>query len=196
MVLNLRRKLSLVTREMTGLLVLDLMEKKLVTNQLVLTIGYDIENLKDKERAKQYKGEVTTDRYGRKIPKHAYGTANLDSYTSSSKLIMKAATDLFDRIVDKNLLVCRINVTVNRVINEKDIPENTGGEQLTLFTDYDALEKRREKEKAKLERERNRQEAILEIRNRYGKNSILRGMNFEEGATAKDRNRQIGGHKA
>ena len=189
-------KAKLVTKEMTDLLVLDLVEKRLVTNQLVLTIGYDIENLKDPARAKTYKGEVTTDHYGRSVPKHAHGTQNLDRQTSAGSLIEKAVMGLFDRIVDKDLLVRRINIAACKLIPESEVKETGQGEQLDLFTDYEALEKQREKENADLARERNRQEAILSIRKRYGKNAILRGMNFEEGATAKDRNQQIGGHKA
>lgn len=183
-------KAKLVTREMTDLLVLDLVEKRLVTDQVVLTIGYDIENLKDPQRAKSYKGAVTTDHYGRSVPKHAHGTQNLDRQTSAGSLIEKAVMELFDRVVDKNLLVRRINICVNHLVPEDSVQDC--GEQLTLFTDYKALER----EKADLAKERNRQEAILSIRKRFGKNAILRGMNFEEGATAKERNGQIGGHKA
>lgn len=183
-------KAKLVTREMTDLLVLDLVEKRLVTDQVVLTIGYDIENLKDPQRAKSYQGAVTTDHYGRSVPKHAHGTQNLDRQTSAGSLIEKAVMELFDRVVDRNLLVRRINICVNRLVPEDSVQDC--GEQLTLFTDYEALEK----EKANLAKERNRQEAILSIRKRFGKNAILRGMNFEEGATAKERNGQIGGHKA
>lgn len=183
-------KAKLVTREMTDLLVLDLVEKQLVTDQVVLTIGYDIENLKDPQRAKNYKGTVTTDHYGRSVPKHAHGTQNLDRKTSAGSLIEKAVMELFDRVVDRNLLVRRINICVNRLVPEDSVQDC--GEQLTLFTDHEALEK----EKADLAKERNRQEAILSIRKRFGKNAILRGMNFEEGATAKERNHQIGGHKA
>lgn len=183
-------KAKLVTREMTDLLVLDLVEKQLVTDQVVLTIGYDIENLKDPQRAKKYKGAVTTDHYGRSVPKHAHGTQNLDRQTSAGSLIEKAVMELFDRVVDRNLLVRRINICVNHLVPEDSVQDS--GEQLTLFTDYEALEK----EKADLAKERNRQEAILSIRKRFGKNAILRGMNLEEGATAKERNGQIGGHKA
>ena len=183
-------KARLVTREMTDLLVYDLVEKQLVTDQVVLTIGYDVENLKDPQRAKSYKGAVTTDHYGRSVPKHAHGTQNLDRQTSAGSLIEKAVMELFDRVVDKNLLVRRINICVNHLVPENSVQDY--GEQLTLFTDYEALER----EKADLAKERNRQEAILSIRKRFGKNAILRGMNFEEGATAKERNEQIGGHKA
>lgn len=183
-------KAKLVTREMTDLLVLDLVEKQLVTDQVVLTIGYDIENLKNPQKAKSYKGAVTTDHYGRSVPKHAHGTQNLDRQTSAGSLIEKAVMELFDRVVDKSLLVRRIYICVNHLVPEDSVQDC--GEQLTLFTDYEALEKK----KADLAKERNRQEAILSIRKRFGKNAILRGMNFEEGATAKERNNQIGGHKA
>ena len=183
-------KAKLVTREMTDLLVLDLVEKQLVTDQVVLTIGYDIENLKDPQKAKSYKGAVTTDHYGRSVPKHAHGTQNIGRQTSAGSLIEKAVMELFDRVVDKNLLVRRINICVNHLVPEDSVQDC--GEQLTLFTDYKALER----EKADLAKERNRQEALLSIRKRFGKNAILRGMNFEEGATAKERNGQIGGHKA
>lgn len=183
-------KAKLVTREMTDLLVLDLVEKRLVTDQVVLTIGYDIENLKDPQRAKSYQGAVTTDHYGRSVPKHAHGTQNIGRQTSAGSLIEKAVMELFDRVVDRNLLVRRINICVNHLVSEDSVQDS--GEQLTLFTDYEALER----EKAGLAKERNRQEAILSIRRRFGKNAILRGMNFEEGATAKERNGQIGGHKA
>lgn len=183
-------KAKLVTREMTDLLVLDLVEKRLVTDQVVLTIGYDIENLKDPQRAKSYQGAVTIDHYGRSVPKHAHGTQNIGRQTSAGSLIEKAVMELFDRVVDKNLLVRRINICVNHLVPEDSVQDS--GEQLTLFTDYEALER----EKADLAKERNRQEAILSIRRRFGKNAILRGMNFEEGATAKERNGQIGGHKA
>lgn len=189
-------KAQLVTREMTDLLVLDLVEKRLVTNQVVLTIGYDIENLKDPKRASKYNGEITTDHYGRAVPKHAHGTQNFENYSSAGSIIEKGVMELFDRIVDKNLLVRRITIAACRLIPEDEVQESSECFQLDMFTDYEALEKKKAEEKASLARERNRQEAILTIRNKFGKNAILRGMNFEEGATAKDRNKQIGGHKA
>ena len=189
-------KVRLVTREMTDLLVLDLVDKGLVTNQLVLTVGYDIENLNDPKRSHSYKGPVTTDFYGRKIPKHAHGTANLGEYTSSTKTILSAMADLFDRIVDPNLLIRRINVTANRVIPESDAPLQTAMEQLDLFTDYAVKEQQQAAEKARLEREKQMQQTMLHIKRKFGKNAILKGMNFEDGATARARNQQIGGHKA
>ena len=190
-------KAKLVLREMADLLVLDLVDKGLVTDQIVVTVGYDIENLTDPERSKKYHGAIVKDHYGRQIPKHAHGTANLDGHTSSTKKIMCAASELFDRIVDKNLLVRRLNIVANHVLPEADAPKkNDGFEQLDLFTDYAALELKQERERAELEREKKMQKAMLTIKKKFGKNAILKGMNLEEGATAKDRNRQIGGHKA
>ncbi|MBR5869323.1 MAG: DNA methylase [Clostridia bacterium] len=190
-------KAKLVLREMTDLLVLDLVDKGLVTDQMVVTVGYDIENLTDYTRRKKYRGEITVDRYGREIPKHAHGTANLGGYTSSTKKILGAVSELFDRIVDGELLIRRLNVVANRVIPEAELTEEeTAAEQLDFFTDYAAEEAKREAERANQEREKKRQQAVLTIKKKFGKNAILKGMNLEEGATAKDRNAQIGGHKA
>lgn len=189
-------KAKLITREMADMLALDLVDKGLMTDQIVLTIGFDIENLKDPAIRKQYHGAVTTDYYGREVPKHAHGTANLGRHTSSTKRIMEATSELFDRIVDRNLLIRRINVTANHVIDEAAISKEPEIEQLNLFTDYEAEEAKRKADTAELERERKMQLTMLTIKKRYGKNAILKGMNFEEGATAKDRNSQIGGHKA
>lgn len=189
-------KAKLIVREMTDLLVLDLVDKGLVTDQLVLTVGYDIENLTDPKRRSAYKGPVITDHYGRKIPKHAHGTANLDRQTSSTRLITDAVMDLYDRIVDKNLLVRRLNITANHVVLESVVVKEAVPEQLDMFTDYAAQEKQREEENAALEREKKMQQAVLIIKKKFGKNAILKGMNLQEGATAKDRNEQIGGHKA
>lgn len=187
-------KAKLVAREMTDLLVLDLVDKKLVTDQLVLTVGYDRENLQDPERRRKYKGPVTTDPYGRPIPKHAHGTANLGRFTSSTKHVLEAVTELFDRIVDPDLLVRRLNIVANHVIDRDSVPKAPAHEQLDLFTDYKAVEAQQARENAELAREQKRQEAVLAIKKKYGKNAILKGMNLEEGATAKDRNQQIGGH--
>lgn len=190
-------KAKLVLREMADLLVLDLVSKGLVTDQIVITVGYDIENLTDPKIKEKYHGEITTDHYGRKIPKQAHGTINIDGYTSSTKKILAAVSELFDRIVDKSLLVRRLNITATRVVDEASAPQKDDGyEQLDIFTDYDALQRKREQEQAELERERKMQQAILTIKKKFGKNAILKGMNLEEGATAKDRNEQIGGHKA
>lgn len=181
-------KARLVADEMADALALDLVSKNLVTDQIVMTVGYDIAN-------KDYKGEITIDRYGRKIPKHAHGTQNLKVQTSSEKLIRTATLELFDRIVDKDLLVRRLYITAGKVVDESEKKEPVP-EQMDLFTDYAAEEKKRAEEKERLEKERKRQQAVLNIKNKYGKNAILKGMNLEEGATAKSRNGQIGGHKA
>jgi DNA polymerase V len=189
-------KARLVVREMTDLLVLDLVDKRLVTDQMVLTIGYDIENLTNPTRRKLYKGPITTDHYGRQIPKHAHGSISLDRQTSSTQLIMDAVTRLYDKIVDKNLLVRRITVVANHVVDEKNVKEKEEFVQLDLFTDYEAQRKQQAVKQAELEREKKIQQAMLSIKKKYGKNAILKGMNLEEGATAQNRNSQIGGHKA
>lgn len=187
---------KLIVREMTDLLVLDLVDKRLVTDQMVLTIGYDIENLKKKEIASAYKGEVTVDHYGRRVPKHAHGTANLTRRTSSTRLIMEAVMELYERIVDPRLLIRRVTLVANRVVDESEAKEEQTYTQLELFTDYEALEREQKQEEEAIARERKIQEAMISVKKRYGKNAILKGMNLEEGATARDRNRQIGGHKA
>ena len=190
-------KAKLVLREMADMLSLDLVEKGLVTDQLVVTIGYDIENLTDPQRRKKYHGDIVKDHYGRQIPKHAHGTINLEGHTSSTKKIVGAAAELYDRIADKNLLVRRLNIVANHVLPESAAPKkNEGFQQLDLFTDYAALQAEQEQERAALEREKKMQQAMLTIKKKFGKNAILKGMNLEEGATAKDRNKQIGGHRA
>ena len=189
-------KAKLVVKEMTDQMVLDLVDKKLVTDQIVLTVGYDIENLNNADRKKQYHGEVTIDRYGRRIPKHAHGTTNLKRQTSSTKMITDAVIELYDRIVDRNLLVRRINITANRLVDESSVKKEEVYEQLDLFTDYEAQRKKQEEEEVALDREKRMQEAMLSIKKKFGKNAVLKGMNLQEGATARDRNEQIGGHKA
>ena len=191
-------KTRLIIREMTELLVLDLLDKHLVTDRMVLTVGYDIENLTDKSRRNAYSGEVVTDRYGRKIPKHAHGTANLKEKTSSISIIMDAVMELYDRIMDPALLTRRMSVVAANVEDESEAEaqKKETYEQLTLFTDIEAEEERKKEEKAALLKERKAQEAVLAIRKKFGKNAILKGTNLEEGATTIDRNRQIGGHKA
>ena len=190
-------KAKLVVREMADALSLDLVEKRLVTDQIVITVGYDIENLTDPERRKKYRGEVVTDRYGRQIPKHAHGTENLESFTSSTQKMVEAASVLYDRIVDKNLLIRRINITANNIVEEKAAQQkNNSYQQLDLFTDYAAEEEQEKQEALRLDRERKLQEATITIKKKFGKNAILKGMSLQEGATAKNRNEQIGGHKA
>ncbi len=189
-------KARLVVREMADLLALDLVDKGLVCDQLVLTVGYDIENLKNPELRRRYSGEITTDNYGRAVPKHAHGSENLGRYTSSSKQILQAVTTLFERVVDPLLLVRRMNLVANHVVYEAELPKESTVEQLDLFTDYAAREEREKQEAAEQQRERRRQEALLSIKKKFGKNAIMKGMNLEEGATAKERNATIGGHKA
>ena len=189
-------KARLVVREMADLLALDLVDKGLVTNQLVLTVGYDIDNLKDPALRKAYQGAVTTDQYGRDTPKHAYGTENLGRYTASSRLILDAISALYDRIVDKNLSIRRLNITAGHVVEESSLSQEAEVEQLDLFTDYAAVAQEKAAEDADLEREKKRQKAVLTIKKKFGKNAIMLGMNLEEDATTKDRNKQIGGHKA
>ncbi len=186
-------KAKLVLREMTDGLVLDLVDKGLVTDQVVLTVGYDIENL----HGKAYRGVVETDRYGRKVPKQAHGSENLEDYTSSTRKITAAAMALFDRIVDKELLVRRMYIVANHAVVEAEAPKKNGGYvQPSLFADQAAEEAKEKAEAEALQRERKLQKATLAIKKKYGKNAILKGMNLEEGATAKERNKQIGGHKA
>ena len=185
-----------IVREMIDQHVLDMVEKGIVTDQIVMTIGYDIENLTDSTIRAQYHGEVTTDFYGRKVPKHAHGTANLKRKTSSSRIITDATMELFDRIVDHNLLIRRINIAACKLARERDLPKEREPEQFTLFEDPEAMILREQEEEATLESEKRMQKAILEIRKRYGKNAILKGMNFQECATARERNGQVGGHRA
>ncbi len=189
-------KARLVLREMADQLVLDLADKKLVTDQLVLTVGYDIENLAVPQRCSNYQGPVVLDSYGRQIPRHAHGTASLSCHTASSKELIRAASDLFDRIVNPILLIRRLSITANHTVPERSVSTPILYEQMNLFTDYATLEKRRKKKQAELERDKKLQQAILTIKKKYGRNAILRGMSLEEGATARERNKQIGGHKA
>lgn len=181
---------KVIVKEMTELLTLDLVEKNLVTNQIVLTIGYDVENITNRNIS--YNGEVTTDRYGRKIPKHAHGTINLDHQTSSTKIIMDATMKLYERIINKNLIVRRINITANNVISVRNAENKKTFEQIDLFTDYHKKEKEQQEEK----KERKLQKAVIDIKNKYGKNAIIKGMNLQDAGTTIDRNNQVGGHKA
>ena len=187
-------KAKLVVREMADSLALELVDKRLVTNQLTLTVGYDKENLS--KGSKPYAGEIMTDRYGRAIPKHAHGTENLEKYTSSSREMMMAAERLYDRIVNPSLLVRRLNLTANHASDESSVMQKDTYEQLTLFTNYEEKEKQKKEEDAALKREKKMQEAMLAIKKKYGKNAILKGIHYEEGATGRERNNQIGGHKA
>ena len=183
-------KAKLVLKEMINELVLDLFEKMVMTDQIVLTVEYDTENLKS-----NYKGEISTDMYGRKIPKHAHGTANLREYTASARMITDAVMELYDRIVNPHLMVRRISMAANHVLDEKKAADKTEFRQLDLFTDFTGGNEKKQQDE-KLEREKKMQEAVLSIKKKYGKNAILKGLNFQEGATTKARNEQIGGHKA
>ena len=175
---------------MTELLALDLVEKGLVTNQIVLEIGYDVDNLKNQAISSKYNGEITTDKYGRKVPKHAHGTINIDHQTSSSKVLTEHIIKLYEQIINKQLLVRRINITVNNVVNENMV-QNSNYEQINLLVDYKEVNKKREKEEA----EKEIQKAMINIKNKYGKNAIIKGMNLQKEGTTIERNKQIGGHK-
>mgnify|MGYP001029325382 FL=1 len=183
----------LIVREMSELLSLDLVGKSLVTGQIVLSVGYDNTGI-----PRNYHGELVMDHYGRPVPKAAHGTINLDRRTSSTRLIMQAVAELYDRIVDSRLFVRRVNIVAAGVIpgQQAEYERLQTGEQLDMFTDYDEENARREREEKALEKEHNVQQALLEIKRRYGKNSVIKGMNLEQGATTVERNRQIGGHKA
>ena len=182
-------KAMIIIKEMTEGLSLDLVEKKLVTSQIVLTVVYDVENLKNKDI--NYEGEIKEDFYGRKIPKSAHGTINLDHKTSSSKLLVNSAVELYEKIVNKNLLIRKIYVVANNVINEEQAKKEKPFEQINLFTDY----KKKEKDKKKEEAEKRMQSAIINLKKKYGKNAVIKGIDLEEGATTIERNTQVGGHK-
>ena len=181
---------KLIVKEMTELLALDLVKKKLVTNQIVLDIGYDIDNLTNPLISGSYNGDIAIDRYGRKVPKHAHGTVNIDHKTSSCKIITQHVMNLYKKIMNNKLLVRRINITANNVVNEEHVQEDTY-EQIDLFIDYNELNKKRKKEKD----EKEIQKAMIDIKNKYGKNAILKGMNLQKEGTTIERNAQIGGHK-
>lgn len=228
-------KTRIVVREMMELLALDLVDKGLLTNQIVLTVGYDVENLSDPERRKAYKGEITVDGYGREIPKHAHGTGNLPFSTASTKLTTDCVLEVFDRVVDESLLTRRISITANNLVLESEYkresevasaepeqismfdmlargddsqaPERVSSKEATAYSEQDKLNSTmvaesisgsaaNDKSEDTLEKEKQVQEAMLKIKKRFGKNAILKGTNLQEGATAKERNAQIGGHKA
>lgn len=188
------KKTRLVVKEMVDNLVLDLVDKHLMTNQIVLTIGYDVENLTNSSIRAKYDGDIVKDSYGRFIPKHAHGTVNIDHYCSSTKVIMDSVMNLFDRIVNPILLVRRINIVACNLIGD-DMVNNVVREQLDLFSSFDEKKERKDSLESYESDEKLVQRAILDIKKKYGKNSILRGMNFEEGATSRKRNSEVGGHK-
>ena len=181
---------KIIVKEMTELLALDLVEKGLVTNQIVLEIGYDVDNLKNQAISSLYNGEITTDKYGRKVPKHAHGTINIDHQTASSKILTENIMKLYEQIVNKQLLIRKINITVNNVVSENMV-KTSDYEQINLFVDYKEVNEKRKKEEA----EKEIQKAMIGIKSKYGKNAILKGMNLQKEGTTIERNRQIGGHK-
>ncbi len=200
----------LIVREMTELLVLDLVRKYVVTKKLTLTIGYDRTSLsllrrgktakedvyKVESTGKVYTGKITKDHYGRIIPYHAHGTGNIDHWTSSTKDIVDTMMQLYDRIINPDLLIRRINICACNLIYEKDIPADTAPVQLELFVDYEAIERQQAEKKRKEDREKALQRATLMLQDRFGKNAVLKGMNLMEGGTTIERNGQIGGHSA
>ena len=189
-------KARVVVQEMIDAIALDLVEKRCVTDQLVLYVGYDRESL-NSPAGKGYTGRITVDWYGRKVPKSSHETVNLHRFTSSTRLIAKAVLALYDDIVDKRLLVRRLGISTNHVISEEQMKQKAHNPvELDMFTDYEAVRREKQVEDAELKRERKIQETIINIKNKFGKNSLLRGLNFDEGSTARERNKQIGGHKA
>ena len=188
------KKARLIVREMADNLALDLVSKKLLTEQLVMTIVYDIENLTNPSISNKYFGEITIDSYGRRIPKHSHGTINLNQLTSSSNIITEGFINLFDRISNPILLVRKLNLSVNKLISEDNKKNQKVIEQIDLFTNYEEREKRKKQEIINETKEKEIQKVMLEIKNKYGKNAILKGMNIIEGATTIERNQQIGGH--
>jgi len=189
-------KARIIAQEMADTLVLDLVDKGLVTNQVVLTVGYDISNLENADAKGKYKGKVKTDYYGRKVPKHAHGTVNFKTMTSSTKVIMEGVASLFDDIVEEGLFVRRVSIAANHVISETNVENEVVSEQLDMFTDYDQKKIDDAEEAVMLKKEKQLQHALLDIKKKFGKNAVLKGMNLEDGATMKERNNQIGGHKA
>ena len=184
----------LIVREMCDLLVLDMVDRGVATNQLTLTIGYDADSLKNTSRP--YLGEITVDYYGRAIPKHAHGSVNFSLHTSSTEEIMEGVLKLYDRIINPNLLIRRVNISVNNLVSESERCDVTEGEQMDFFTDYEKQDREKSAIKERYAREKSRQNALIAIKKKYGGNAVLRGMNLTEGATTIDRNKQIGGHKA
>lgn len=189
-------KARTVISEMADAVSFDLIDRRLVTDQIVLTIGYDSESLKNKSISSTYCGKVKKDSYGRTVPTHAHGTINIESPTSSARILIEKITELFDRIVNPTFLIRRLTLSVNHLIAESRVNKRKEVVQLDLFTDYEEILKQKEWEEKELAKERRRQEAVLNLRKKYGKNVILKGLNYSEGATQKERNRQIGGHKA
>ncbi|MDO4757258.1 MAG: DNA methylase, partial [Parabacteroides sp.] len=188
-------KARLIAWEMADRLVLDMVDKEVLTDQIVLSIGYDRESLENDEIRKCYTGEIIYDHYGRAIPQYAHGSINLKHHSNSSEVILSAVMELYDRIVNEQLLVRRVTVVANHVISEISYKKMPKYEQLDLFSDIETKEKRQQEEEEKREKERKLQEVILHIHKKYGKNAILKGSNLLDGATMKERNQQVGGHR-
>lgn len=189
-------KARLVVREMAHQLALEMTEKDVVCNQVVLSVGYDASNFKNAKLRREFDGEISEDRFGRVLPKGVHGSHNMRRYTCSARLLTDAVSEIFDRTVDCRLTVRRVNLTVNNVVPREKAVDNVESEQLDMFTDYEALRREREKEEYALEREQRRQRTLVGIQKRYGKNAVIKGMSLEEGATGRERNSRIGGHMA
>ena len=189
-------KAGLIVAEMADALSLDLVEKGLFTDQIVLHVIYDTTNIVKTQDGDRYDGDMVVDHYGRVMPKDAHGSVNLGRFTTSTKIIVEKTVELYEKITDKSLFVRKINVTVNHLLQEQDLPEKPKEVQLDLFTDFEEEQARKEKEEKELAREYKRQKSVVAIQKKFGKNALLKGMNLEEGATMRDRNGQVGGHKA
>ena len=185
-----------VILEMADSISFDLLEQHLVTDQIVLTIGYDVESLKNENIRSRYRGKIKMDYYGREVPIHSHGTINIAYPTSSSKVLIRKVATLYDSIVNPNLLIRRLNLSINHLINENKINKEKYAIQPDLFSDYEEMKRKIEAEEEERSKERRQQEAMLRLRKKFGKNVLLRGLNYAEGATQRNRNKQIGGHKA
>lgn len=183
-----------VILEMADAVSLDLIDKRLVTDQLVLTVGYDIESLTNPVIKSRYHGKVTRDYYGREVPVHAHGTINIDRPTSSASILIEKTAELYDRIINLDLLVRRLTLSINHLVDEAEAKRRRQPVQLDLFSDYEETKRQHKREEEELAKERRRQETMLKIKKMFGKNAILKGLNFADGATQRDRNQQIGGH--
>ena len=193
---------GLIIKEMTELLAQDLVRKGLVTRQLVMTVGYDRASLKTEEgeylvasTGRPYTGRVAADYYGRPAPRYAHGTQGLERYTNSARKLTAAASALYERITDPELVIRRVSIAVCGLIAEEEIPPDKP-EQLSFFEDYTEQENRRREEERQDDKERRLLRAMLRLQDRYGKNAVLKGMNLLEGGTTRERNGQVGGHKA
>lgn len=186
---------EIIIREMAEKLSLELCSRKLVTDQIVLDVGYDVENVSDPSLQSYLRGRVVKDRYGRRIPGHSHGSENLGMQTSSTDRIIDASVRLYEKITDRRLTIRRFNLAANHTVPEDSVSKEVKFEQMDLFTDYGLGDEKREEEKKKLEREKKMQKAVLEIKTRFGKNALMRGTSFQDGATGRRRNESAGGHR-